>query len=229
MPSIDVTDDPAQYDEAVRAFRKRVPMPDWQWDALTEAEREFAFKVSGVAQADLVTEAWEAIDRALRDGTSLEDFKASVGGQLEEAWGRAEPARLETIFRTNTQSAYTAGQHAVVNSPEVRKARPYWRFDSSGDARVCDICDPLDGVVLPADDPFWADHIPPLHFDCRCPHPAPLSDEEAEEEGIAESAPDHEPDEGFGHAPTVGGGGDWEPDTASYPEPIRAVLDERLP
>jgi SPP1 gp7 family putative phage head morphogenesis protein len=225
---IDVTDDPDRYDEAIRAFRKRVPMPDWQWDALTEAERTFAFKVSGVAQADLVTDAWEAIDRALRDGTTLEDFKAEVGAKLEAAWGREDPARLENIFRTNTHSAYTAGQHAVVSNPEVRKARPYWRFDTSDDPRVCDTCDPFDGLVLPADDPFWITHIPPLHGQCRCPHPAPLSPEEADDEGIADEVPDGEPQEGFGRAPS-GVGSDWEPDTSAYPGPIRDVLRDRLP
>jgi SPP1 gp7 family putative phage head morphogenesis protein len=221
-----ISDDPADFDEAVRAFRKRVPMPDWQWDALTQAEREFAFKVSGVAQADLVTEAWEAIDRALTEGTTLEAFKLEVGGQLEAAWGRADPARLETIFRTNTQSAYNGGRHEILSHPEVKKARPFWRFDGAADARQCDDCDPLDGVILPADDPFWHTHQPPLHHQCRCVI-TPLSDEEADDEGVTEDVPNVEVDEGFGRPPSAGG--DWEPDTTTYPEPIRAVIDDRLP
>lgn len=224
----DIGDDPADFEEAIRAFRERVPMPDWQWDALSEAEKEYAFKISGVAQADLVTEAWEAIDRAIVDGSTLEAFKLEVGEKLEAAWGRADPARLETIFRTNTQSAYTAGQHEILSHPDVKKARPYWRYDASGDTRMCDNCEPLDGVVLPADDPFWLTHIPPLHFECRCPHPAPLTDEEAADEGIAEETPDHEPDEGFGRQPSGDGGGDWEPDTANYPEPIAEILRTRI-
>jgi SPP1 gp7 family putative phage head morphogenesis protein len=226
MPtSVDVTDDPAEFEEAVRAFRRRVPMPDWKWDALTEAERELAFKVSGVAQADLATEAWEAMERAIKDGTTLEDFKKQVGPQLEAAWGKEDPARLETIFRTNALGAYNAGRHEIISHPEVRKARPYLRFDGIDDDRQTEICAALDGTVRPADDPFWHTHSPPLHFNCRSIL-VPLSDEEAEEEGIDKEGPDVDADDGFGKPPTVGG--DWEPDPSSYPGPIGAELEKKI-
>ncbi len=94
------------------------------------------------------------------------------------------------------------------------------------DNRTSEICDALDGTVRPADDPFWGSHTPPLHFNCRSIL-TPLSDEEAEEEGVTGNDPGVEPDEGFGHQPTVGS--DWEPDTSAYPEPIADVLKERLP
>jgi SPP1 gp7 family putative phage head morphogenesis protein len=225
MPSVDVTDDPAEFEEAVRAFRRRVPMPDWKWDALTQAEREFAFKVAGAAQADLATEAWEAMDRAIAEGTTLDAFKKQVGAQLEAAWGRKDPARLETIFRTNALGAYNAGRHEILSHPEVRKARPYLRFDGIDDDRQTEICAALDGTIRPADDPFWHTHSPPLHFQCRSVL-VPLSEEEAEEEGIDTKGPDVDADDGFGKPPTVGG--DWEPDPKDYPGPIGAQLEEKL-
>lgn len=217
---------PDQFEEAVRAFRKKVPMPEAQWDALTQAEREYAFKVSGVAQADIVTDVWLAIDKALTEGTTLDAFKADVGDALEAAWGKTDPTRLETIFRTNTQSAYSAGRHEIMSHPEVKKARPFWRWDDADDAREDDLCADLHGVVLPADDPFWETRHPPIHFSCRC-ELTPLSKDEADDEGISEGAPDVEADEGFGRAPT-GPGGDWEPDLADYPKPIADILRERL-
>ena len=219
------TDDPDRFEEAVRAFRRRVPMSDAQWDKLTEGEREFAFKVSGVSQADLVNDAYEAIDRAITDGTTLEDFKREVGAQLEAAWGKEDPARLETVFRTNTQTAYNAGRHEVLSHPEVRRARPYLRFDAVMDSRTSDVCDALDGTVRPADDAFWDTHHPPLHFNCRSIL-TPLSEEEAGDEGVDEKPHDVEPDEGFGKPPTVGG--DWQPDPADYPGPIADILRDKL-
>lgn len=228
MPSIEITADPQHSEEAIRQFRKRVPMSDAQWAKLTEAEREFAFKVSGVAQADIVTDVWLAMDRAIRDGTTLEDFKAEIGGQLEAAWGVEDPARIETIFRTNALDAYNGGRHEILSHPEVKKARPYLRFDAVMDSRTSDLCDGLDGTVRPADDPFWHTHSPPLHFQCRSIL-TPLTDEEAADEGVDDEPPDPElqPDEGFGRPPTVGG--DWEPKLSDYPPAIASILRERLP
>jgi len=226
MSKVDVTDDPDAFEEAVRAFRRRVPMPDWKWDALTEAEREMAFKVSGVAQADLATDAWGAMDRAIKDGTTLADFKAQIGEKLEAAWGKKDPARLETIFRTNALGAYNAGRHEILNHPEVKKARPFWRFDAVMDSRTSEICQALDGVIRPADDPFWHAHTPPLHFNCRSVL-VPLSEEEAKDEGVDDEAPDVDADEGFGRQPGLGGD-DWEPDTKDYPEPIGELLEGKL-
>lgn len=224
-PPVDVTDDPAEFEEAIKAFRRRVPMPDWKWDALSEAEKEFAFKVSGVAQADLATQAWEAVDRAIKDGTTLDDFKKQVGPQLEAAWGRENSARLETIFRTNALGAYNAGRHEILSHPEVRKARPFVRFDGVDDDRQSEICAALDGTIRPADDSFWHTHTPPLHFNCRSIL-VPLSEEEAQDEGVDDEAPEVGADEGFGKPPTVGG--DWEPDTGDYPGPIGAQLEKVL-
>lgn len=220
-------DDPAEFEEAVRFFRQRVPMPDWKWDALTEEERTFAFKVSGAAQADLATQAWEAMDKAIAQGTTLEEFKRDVGAKLEAAWGRTDPHRLETIFRTNALGAYNAGRHEILSHPEVRKARPYLRFDAVNDSRVSDVCEALDGTIRPADDPFWTTHTPPLHFNCRSVL-VPLSDEEAQDEGVSGNVVGAEADEGFGRPPPAGGGADWEPDPKDYPGPIGEVLDGKL-
>lgn len=225
MAGIEVTDDPDRFGEAIRQFRKRVPVPESVWDAMVEQEREFAFKVSGVAQADLVADAWEAIDRAIKDGTTLDDFKREIGERLEAAWGGEDAARLETIFRTNTLGAYNAGRHEILTHPAVKKSRPYWRFDDVDDNRECDICSPAHGTVLPADDPAWESIHPPLHFSCRC-QITPLTPDEAEDEGIDDEAPDVEADDGFGAPPTVGG--DWEPDISKYPDSIAEILQDRL-
>lgn len=54
----------------------------------------------------------------------------------------------------------------------------------------------------------------------------PLSEEEAQDEGVDDEAPEVGADEGFGKPPTVGG--DWEPDTSDYPGPIADVLGAKL-
>jgi SPP1 gp7 family putative phage head morphogenesis protein len=219
--------DPDRFEEAIRAFRARVVMPDDEFENLLETERRKAFTVAAFTQARAVQEIADALERAIADGTTLEDFKADVGGKLAEAWGGDDAPRVEALFRTNVMQAYNDGRAEVLSDPEVKKARPYWRFDAVGDNRTSDICDALDGTVKPADDPYWRTHTPPMHPNCRSII-TPLTPEEADEEGVTSGKPDTgdaAPAEGFGKP---GANDNWEPDTSGLDPAIRRVFNERI-
>lgn len=223
----EVTDDPLKFQEAIDAFRRRTPMTDDDFDQLSDDEREFAFTVAGVAQVELVADAYEAVQRAIEDGTALEDFQDQIGGQLEESWGGEDPGRLESLFRTNVMGAYNAGRYDAATAPAVARERPYWRLDVISDGRTTeDYCAPLADppVILPADDPWWQRNYPPRHFGCR-DIVSTMTKEQAEAEGITSSPPNVPAMPGFGAAPS-GGGTDWEPDTSDLPTPIRDAFEE---
>lgn len=223
----DPAPDPDHFEEAVRAFRRRVPMTDEEYRALEADARAQAFAVAGVTQARVVQELRDGLTRAIRDGTTLEDFKAEFGQRLASAWGGEDAARLETVFRTNILGAYNAGRTEIFSDPAVRESRPFIRFDAVGDGREGEdcACEALDGTVLPADDTFWKTHTPPLHYNCRCIL-VPLTPEEAGEEGVASKAPSvPESDEGFGRPADPE---NWEPDLSAFDRDIRAVLKDRL-
>jgi SPP1 gp7 family putative phage head morphogenesis protein len=216
---------PDRYAEAIAWFRNRVPMTDEEFAALDVAERQKAFTVAGVTQARPIQEIFNAIDRAIADGTTLDDFKDEVGAQLEDAWGGKEAPRTEAVFRTNVLGAYNGGRYAIMTDPVVLEARPMWRFDDVDDSRECEICAPLHGHVAPADSAFWTTHHPPLHHLCRCVL-TPLTDEEAHAEGVPSSHPSSEPpDEGFGAPPAHA---DGEPDLSGFDPDIRRALEKRL-
>ncbi len=220
-PIYGLPSDPAKYEEAIAAWRRGDPMPKAQWEKLEDEEREYAFTIAGVAQASIISDAWESIDRAIENGRPFADVKAEMTESLERSWGGEKPGRIETIFRTNVNGAYNAGRHAIFTAPAVKEARPYWRFDLIDDADLCEICQDCKGVILAADDPWWEEHLPPLHFRCRCSFAA-LSKEEAEDEGIDADGPDVDVDEGFG-APPAEQGDDWA-DPGDYPREIGDVL-----
>lgn len=221
-----ITNDPIRFQEAIDALRDKVPMTQELFDQLTEEERQFAFTVANVTQADLVTDVLEAMETAVRDGTTFEEFQASdVADRLTEAWG-GEGGRLEGLFRTTTMSAYNQGRFAQMTAPETLKARSYWRFDAIRDAVTCPICGPCNGVILPADHPWWRTRYPCLHPGCRC-LVVPMTQKEAEDSGITTSPPDVTPVAGFGKAPSVRGS-DYEPDPADYPDAISGTLEDRL-
>jgi hypothetical protein len=96
-PVPDVTADVDRYDEAIHAFQKRLPVSRPEWEEMTAGERRRSFSVAGVAQADMVTDVWESIDRAIRDGKDFEEFQAEVLPTVTEAWGGEIPGRIECL------------------------------------------------------------------------------------------------------------------------------------
>lgn len=209
MPS--APPDPNRFQEAIDTLRRRVPMTDRDFEELVDGNHRKAFTIAGVQSLDLLTRVWKAIDKALERGTTLEDFKRDVGQQLEQEWGRPNGARLETIFRTNVQSSYSAGRHEQQTKAAVLRRRPFWEFVPLLDDRTTAICRPLKGFVRPAEDPVWKKLYPPLHFACRSGIKA-LTREQAEDR-VAAKVPDVTPLESFGGPPTT-----FEPDLSKYPE-----------
>jgi uncharacterized protein with gpF-like domain len=230
LPSVQrrvpVTADPIKFEPAIRAFEKRVPITRDEWDKLDKSEREFAFTVSGATQADLVTQVYEAIDKAVETGSTFEEFKAgSFVDELYDAWGGESPSRLEMVFRTGVNQAYNDGREAVFRQPAVADLRPIWRYERGG-GEDCDICDECEGVILPADDPWWNDHRPLMHPNCVCSFSALTKDEAAEEGYVAaddEDAPDVDAADGFGDSDE-----EWSPDLSNYPDEIAEILGRVL-
>lgn len=210
--------DPARFEEAAEHFRARVPVSEDAWRLLGAAARLTAFKVAGVAQLDMVADVQKALSKAIEDGETLADFKKRVGVKLKEAWGGsvANPAhRLETIFRTNVQTAYNAGTWQQLHHPETKRFRPYIKSSPILDFRTTvPICLKIGTVILPSDDPWWLTHWAPLHYQCRRSHTS-LTEKAAKRQGITKAPPPVAPAPGFGMAPPIAR--DWEPNLSEKP------------
>lgn len=219
-----VSADPVDFEEAIAWFRKRVAMTKADYERLGAQAKRKAFTVSNVAQLDLVNQAWAAMEKALADGTSFDDFKKTIGEDLRKAWAGSvdDPAwRLETIFRTNLQNAYSAGRYQQARHPDVIADRPVWMFDAILDGRETPICRKCDGTKLPADHPWWKDHVPPLHFNCRSGF-ITLTEKQAGK--ITLSPPAEKPLEGFGLTPATD---EWAPDLKQYPKPLAKTFAKK--
>lgn len=205
---------------AIEFFRSRLPVTDPEFRALSDAARRRAFFVAGLARLDLMQEVMNALDAALAEGETFEGFRERLSQQVARAWGGQSPHRLRTIFDTNLQMAYGAGRWKAAD--ELRDSRPYWGLEVVLDGRTSSICRNLAGVVRPADDPFWRNHIPPLHFRCRTAL-VTYSAEQARGR-VSESVPDQPPLEGFGRPPNVEG---WKPRASDY-DPELWAAHQRL-
>lgn len=215
-----VSANPVRPEEAIAWFRARVPLPKKEWRALEERARRKAFTVAGVAHLDLIAEVLSSLSKALEQGTPYAEWAREIREKLEAAWGRPNGQRIETIFRTNVQMAYSSGRWAQMTQPEVLEQRPYWVYDAVLDSRTTSICQERNGVVRPAGDPWWESNTPPLHFNCRSGI-RPLTNEQAQARGISQQLPEESPQEGFGNAPQSW---EWSPDPKDYDPQLWAAF-----
>ena len=163
--------------EAIKFFRDKINLPTQKWDDLLGAAHDRAFVVAGATQADLLADLRAAVDKAIAQGTTYQEFKKDFEKIVaERGWtgwagedtkgGRAW--RMRVIYDTNLFTSYAAGRTQQMK--EAAAVRPYWRYRHS-DASVTPRAEHLswDGLVLRHDDPFWAAHTPPNGFNSLVP------------------------------------------------------------
>ena len=168
-----------------------------------------AFTVAGVLKAEALQDIRSAMDRAIANGETFDEFKRGLRAKLKtQGWwgvptdpatgeilpGRAmTPHRLRTVFQTNAQSAYMAGRYKA--QLENADQRPYWQYVAILDSRTRPRHRSLNGRIFRYDDPAWGVLYPPNGYNCRCRVKA-LSPDEFAAEGGALS-------QGDGHMETV--------------------------
>ncbi|HII3712212.1 TPA: phage minor head protein [Pasteurella multocida] len=76
------------------------------------------------------------------------------------------PRRLNTIYRTNVQAAYSAARYQRMM--DNIDHRPYWQYSAVSDERTRPSHLALNGRIYRYDDPFWSTFYPPNGFNCRC-------------------------------------------------------------
>src|SRR5690606_16094082 len=206
--------EPADFEEASDWFASKFPVTPEIAEALGAYAGSRAWTIAGVTQLDIVLTVHESLLKAIREGTPLKEWQESIGDTLTEAWGKRDSARLETIFRNATQSAYNAGRWRQINDPVMKQLRPFGLFDGIDDSRQSEICNHRDGTILPLDDPWWQSNNPPLHHRCRS-RITTLRRAEAERRGVTVDPPSSgDVSDGFGRPPTDS---EWSPKPGDYP------------
>jgi len=79
-----------------------------------------------------------------------------------------EPFKIETIFRTQSALAYSAGRWQSDQHPAIQEILWGYRYVTVGDSRVRPAHRILDGVTLPKGSEFWLYFWPPNGWNCRC-------------------------------------------------------------
>ena len=126
-----------------------------------------AFAVSGIAKGDELTTVFNALQHAIDKGISFSDFKKECGDIFERrGWTGKRAWRVDNIFRTNIQTAYSVG--AYKRQKEVVDQVPYVMYSAINDFRTRPTHRAVNGLIFPLDHPFWDTWWPPNGFRCRC-------------------------------------------------------------
>lgn len=171
-------------EEAMELFLSKGLSRSFRWDQMVRNEHDVAFTVAKLMNGDLLDFVKKELTKVIDSGATFNDFADKITPALQRHgwWGKRDvldpysgqviearlgsASRLETIFRTNLQSAYAKGQWELIE--ENMSTMPYLMYDAVDDSRVRPEHAQWDGIVLPADHSFWESHYPPNGYNCRC-------------------------------------------------------------
>jgi SPP1 gp7 family putative phage head morphogenesis protein len=174
MPSILTT--PVPNEVAAAFVSDKQPMLRATFDRLLPELKARAICVTGIENLAAVQRVRDAIAEVPMGGdweTAKDKIVENLGGlvtstdpaEMDQQLAAAE-ARAELLLRTHGYQAYAAAEYQALD--EQRDVFPYWEYVSMRDDRVRDAHAALNGLIIPCDSPFWADHFPPWDWGCRC-------------------------------------------------------------
>ena len=157
------------FEKAKDFLASKIPMTKSEWLKLEPKLRFRAFTVAKLGQAELIDRVKKELVKSIQSGTGVAQTWDDLKKLAEKSIDNFSPWYWETVFRTNTQSAYVAGK---LQRYEGTGAKAY-QLMVIDDSRTTDICRSLlrqsgYGMVLPVDHDFWKKYgFPPYHFNCR--------------------------------------------------------------
>lgn len=161
--------------EQVAAWRLRLTVlwPTQKWDDVEPQFHDRGFMVAGATKAELLADLAKAVDKAIAEGRSLEEFRADFRSIVQkngwhgwkgEGTAKGEAWRTRVIYRTNMATTYAAGRRAQLLAGNFA----FWvyRHGGSREPRILHLG--WNGLALPPDHEFWATHSPPNGWGCSC-------------------------------------------------------------
>lgn len=182
VPTADLFDVPPT--QAISYFKAKGLRQTFSYADMLGEAHDHAFTVAKMMDVDLLGQVRASLDSALANGTPFKEWADNLLPTLQAAgwWGRkavtdpltgqtivaqlGSPWRLETIFRTNMQTAYAAGHWREIESQA--DLAPFLMYDAVDDLRTREAHRAWDRKVLPVSSAWWKTHYPPNGWNCRC-------------------------------------------------------------
>lgn len=159
------------------------------FDRLLPELQARALTMTGIEDANTLERLRGLLD-GIPEGRPWNEVKEEVIEEISPWLGEeSAPIRAELLMRHNGFQAYMSAKEQVM--ARQRDVYPYMQYISMEDGAVREAHAALNGLIMPADSPFWADHTPPWDWGCRC-EKVPLQDYEvaeiAQDQDVADRA-----------------------------------------
>lgn len=168
--------EPSPNEQAAEWLKSKPIVSREVFDSLLPDLQGRAFLISGIEDATVAADIRATIAELPR-GQSWEASKQTIVDKLGPFFdAKAAAARATLLLRTHGFQAYRTASHAVME--RQKNVFTYWQYLTVGDERVRPSHRALDGVIAPANSPFWEDK--PGGWGCRC-RKVPLLPDEVDE------------------------------------------------
>lgn len=169
--------------QALDYLKKKKLHPAFSYKDVWNEEHATAFTVAKAMQLDVLSDIKTAVEKAIENGTTFEQFKKELKPTLMKKgwWGRKEMSdpltgrtvdaqlgsdrRLKTIYSTNLRSAYQKGQYDRTMESDLH---PYLMYKLGASVHHREEHLRWSNLILPKDDPLWNSIFPPNGYGCKC-------------------------------------------------------------
>lgn len=169
--------------QALDYIRNKKLRPAFSYKDVWNEEHAAAFTVAKAMQLDVLSDIKGAVEKAIENGTTFEQFKKELKPTLMQKgwWGRREMTdpltgrtvdaqlgsdrRLRTIYQTNLRSAFQKGQYDRTMESD---SHPYLMYKIGASVRHREQHLKWNNLILPKDDPLWNSIFPPNGYGCKC-------------------------------------------------------------
>ncbi|MBS0995840.1 phage head morphogenesis protein [Gluconobacter cerinus] len=157
--------------DAMAYFRQKENISTDHWTDLWHEGHARGFMVAGAASQDLLKDLRTGVDKIMSQGMTMQEWRKEFP-QIADRYGwqyNGSPGwRADIIYDTNMTTALSAGRYRRMVTPEALELYPFWRYAHHACLHPRPQHVAWDGLILPADDPWWQTHFPPNGWRCHC-------------------------------------------------------------
>ena len=169
--------------QALEYIKNKKLHPAFSYKDVWNEEHATAFTVAKAMQLDVLSDIKTAVEKAIENGTTFEQFKKELKPTLMQKgwWGKSEMTdpltgetitaqlgsdrRLKTIYSTNLRSAYQKGQYDRTMESDLH---PYLMYRIGASIHHREQHLRWNNLIRPKDDPIWNSIFPPNGYGCKC-------------------------------------------------------------